>query len=420
MRKFNVLLVLFLLPFIGSTQDMDYTYSIIKELSSQKYYGRGYVNKGDSIASEFLANEFSDMKLEMFGNSYFQTYYMDINTYTEKPKLTFGDVELCIAKDFITIPDSKEINGKYKIEWVGAKVLTNPRALKHLLSSDHSNSFLCIDSTGLNNPELFNFANTIFAQNYMEAAGIIEISSHLKYTAKTKIEDYVHVQIKPDKINTQADSVYVYIKNDFIKDYETRNIIGYKQGKSDSIIMFTAHYDHLGMIDDIMYPGANDNASGVSMVLNLAKYYTDKRKTDYTLVFVLFSGEEAGLLGSTYMADNPPFELSKVKSLVNFDMVGTGDDGILMLNAKEYPKLDSLIIKMNNKEKYFDYMRSSYVTYSSDHAPFYDKGVEAFFIYALGNNDNYHQPQDKFDDLSFAEYQDVFRFCIDFVKQIKK
>ncbi len=408
------------MPFAVWTQDMNYTYSIIKELSSEKYYGRGYVNKGDSIASEFLANEFKNMKLKMFDDSYFQTYYTDINSYIEKPKLSFGDEELVIAQDFITIPYSKEINGKYKIEWVSAKVLTNPRALKHLLSSDHSNSFMCIDSTDLNNTELFNFANIIFAQNYMEAAGIIEISSQLKYTAKTKIADYIHVQIKPEKVNPNADSVYVCIKNDFIKDYETRNIIGYKQGKSDSIIMFTAHYDHLGMIGDIMYPGANDNASGVSMVLNLAKHYTDKRKTDYTMVFVMFSGEEAGLLGSRFMANNPPFELSKVKSLINFDMVGTGDDGILMLNAKEYPQLDSLIIEMNNKEKYFDYMRSSYVTYSSDHAPFYDKGVEAFFIYALGNNDNYHQPQDKFEELSFAEYQDIFRFCIDFVKQIKK
>ena len=298
------------MSFILLGQDMNYTYSIIKELSSEKYYGRGYVNKGDSIASEFLANEFKNMNLKMFGDSYFQTYHTDINSYIEKPKLTFGDEELIIAKDFITIPDSKDVNGKFKIEWVDADVLINPRALKQLLKTNHSTSFICIDSTGLNNFELFDFANTIFSQNYMNAAGIIEISSQLKYTAKTKIEDYVHVQIKPEKVNTKADSVYVYIKNDFVKDYETRNIIGYKQGKSDSIVMFTAHYDHLGMIGDIMYPGANDNASGVSMVLNLAKYYTNKRKTDYTMVFVLFSGEEAGLLGSTFMANNPHFELS--------------------------------------------------------------------------------------------------------------
>ena len=182
--------------------------------------------------------------------------------------------------------------------------------------------------------------------------------------------------------------------------------------------MITAHYDHLGMIGDIMYPGANDNASGVSMVLNLAKYYSKKNNNKYTMVFVLFSGEEAGLIGSKYMADNPPFDLSKVKTLLNFDMIGTGDDGVYMLNAKEYPVIDTIMIEMNKNQKYFDVMHSSTATYSSDHASFYDKGVAAVFIYAAGNNENYHQPQDKFDDLSFAAYKDIYKFVIDFVKII--
>jgi hypothetical protein len=419
MNKFLVLGFILIISVFSFAQDMDYTRQIIKELSSEKYFGRGYVNKGDSIASEFLAKEIQNIGLNSFTDSYFQEYITDINRFIEKPEFIFGDNELEIADDYIVIPNSKEVNGWFKIEWITANTLTNSWALKHMLSEEHPKSFICIDSTGLNNDELYKFANIIFSKNYIGAAGVIEASSHLKYTARTKIEDYVHIQIKPEFINPSVDSIYVKVENDFVRNYKTRNIIGYCEGKSDSIIMFTAHYDHLGMIGDIMYPGANDNASGVSMVLNLAKYFASIRKNYYTIIFALFSGEEAGLLGSEFMANNPPFDLSKVKVLMNFDMVGTGDDGIYMLNAKEYPELDTLFVQMNEKEKYFDVMNSSGATYSSDHASFYDKGVNAVFVYAAGNNDNYHQPQDKFEDLTFAEYENIYQFCIDLVNELK-
>lgn len=419
MKSSFLLLICVMAGLVVMSQDMEYTHKVIKELASEKYFGRGYVNKGDSIAADFLANEFENIGLKKYKESYFQRYITSINSYSEKPELIFGDKKLNIADDFIAIPNSSEADGWYKLEWITANTLTNPWALKHLLSEDHPDSFICIDSTGLNNEELYKFANVIFGKNYINAKGVIEGSASLKFTARTEIEEYVHLQIKPELINTEADSVYVKIENDYVVNYETQNVIGYKQGKTDSIIMFTAHYDHLGMVGDIIYPGANDNASGVSMVLNLAKYFAGKKKSHYTIVFALFSGEEAGLLGSEYMANNPPLDLSKVKVLINFDMVGTGDDGIYMLNAKEYPEIDSMFIEMNADKKYFDVMHSSKATYSSDHASFYAKGVDAVFIYAAGNNQNYHQPQDTFADLTFAEYEDIYQFCIDMVKKMK-
>ena len=401
------------------SQDMDYTYKVIKELSSEKYFGRGYVNNGDSLASVFIANECELIGLSKYNNSFFQEYETSINSYLKIPELVFGDNVLTYAADFIAIPNSANADGWYKVKWVTANTLTNSWALKHFLNEKHSDEFICIDSTGLNNQELYKFANVVFSKNYIEAKGIIEGASSLKYTARTELKDHVHIQIKPNQIDINADSVYVKIENNFIESYKTRNVIGYKKGISDSIIMFTAHYDHLGMVGNVMYPGANDNASGVSMVLNLAKYFAKKKENYYTMVFALFSGEEAGLLGSKYMASNPPFDLSKIKILMNFDMIGTGDDGIYMLNAKEYPHIDSLFNKMNLKKKYFDVMHSSKATFSSDHASFFEKGVNAVFVYAAGNNQNYHQPEDKFTDLTFAEYKDIYKFCIDLSKKIK-
>ncbi len=398
-------------------QDMDYTNKIIKEICSTKYFGRGYVNNGDSIAASFLVGEFSNIGLKMYGDTYFQKYTTDINRFAEKPVFRFGDVELQVAKDFIVIPSSPDADGMFKIEWITSTTLTNQWVLRHFLSADHSDSFICIDSTALNNPELYAFANTIFAKNYIKAKGVIEGSGHLKFTARTKINDYISIQVKSDKIMPGVDSVYLKIKNDFVKDYSTQNIVGYLPGKSDSIVLITAHYDHLGMIGDIMFPGADDNASGVSMVLNLAKFYKKEKKLEYTMVFALFSGEEAGLLGSKYMAENPQFDLSKVKVMLNFDMVGNGEDGVYMFNAKEYPDVDTLMKKMNVNNEYFEKMTTTGATWSSDHASFFDKGIKAVFVYADSENSSYHQPEDVPADISLAAYKDIYRFVIDFVNK---
>ncbi len=79
----------------------------------------------------------------------------------------------------------------------------------------------------------------------------------------------------------------------------------------DSFLVFSAHYDHLGQMGkDIYFPGANDNASGTSMLLNLAKYYSQNRPK-YSVLFIAFGGEEAGLIGSEYYVKNPLVPLSK-------------------------------------------------------------------------------------------------------------
>ncbi len=414
----NLFVVLFVcLRLAVFSQDMTYTKSIINELCSEKYYGRGYVNYGDSIAACFLAEEFDKIGLDKFWKTYYQEYTTDINRLVEMPVFVFGDSKLNPTTDFIIIPSSPNVEGKYKVEWITKTTLTNQWVLRHFLSDDHSNNIICIDSTELNNPELYAFANTIFAKNYINAKGVIEGSGRLKYTARTKINEYISIQVIPEKINKEADSVYIKIVNDFVEDYKTRNVVGFVKGKTDSVVLITAHYDHLGMMGNVMYPGANDNASGVSMVLNLAKFYKSGKKPEYTMVFALFSGEEAGLLGSTYMANNAPFELSKIKVMFNFDMVGTGEKGVMMLNAKEYPDVDSLLNEMNNEQQYFEKMTCTGATWSSDHAPFYEKGVKAVFICTHGDNNNYHQPTDILDDLNFAAYQDIFRFVIDCIER---
>lgn len=397
------------------SQSIDYAKGIVQKLSSAEFYGRGYVNKGDSIAASFLAEEFKKIGLKKFGDSYFQYFTISVNRFENSTIVKFDSIELVPVKDYVVIPNSPETDKKYKIEWITSRTLTNQWVLRHFLSEEYPDRILCIDSTGLNNPELFAFSNTIFSKNYVKSAGIIEQSSRLKYTARTKIKDFVHIQIKPEKIIYGIDSVYIKIQNSFVENYITANLIGYIPGKSDSIVMITAHYDHLGMYGDVIFPGANDNASGVAMVLSLAKYYKNIKKPKYTIVFALFAAEEAGLLGSEYMAENLPFQISKIKVLLNFDMVGTGDKGVYVMNAKLHNDIDGIMTELNNKNKYFETFYTTGLSYGSDHASFYEKGVKALFLYTDGDNSTYHQPEDTFETCTFAVFEDMIRFVTDFV-----
>ena len=98
------------------------------------------------------------------------------------------------------------------------------------------------------------------------------------------------------------------------------------------------------------FPGANDNASGVAMLLQLANYYSKpENQPDYSICFIAFTGEELGLLGSKYYVQNPLFPLNQIKLLINMDMVGTGDEGITIVNTSEnlddYEKFLKLMVR---------------------------------------------------------------------------
>lgn len=101
------------------------------------------------------------------------------------------------------------------------------------------------------------------------------------------------------------------------------NIIGVKKGAADSYILITAHYDHLGREPETgkIYPGADDNASGVAMMLRLAGDYSEVH-INSTLIFIAFGAEEKGCIGSKYFVENLPVEKDKIKMVVNLDMLG--------------------------------------------------------------------------------------------------
>jgi aminopeptidase YwaD len=207
------------------------------------------------------------------------------------------------------------------------------------------------------------------------------------------------------------------IKSVFFDSLRTQNIIGFVPGTEipDSFMVFSAHYDHLGGIGDSCYfPGANDNASGIAMLLNLANYY-QKNPAKYTMVFIAFGAEEVGLLGSKYFVENPLFPLEKIKILVNMDMMGTGEEGIQVVNATLFETEYNLLKKINEDHKYLANIKSRGKSANSDHHWFTEKGVPAFFIYTLGGVAHYHDIYDRAETLPLTEFEDIFKLLIGFV-----
>ena len=163
------------------------------------------------------------------------------------------------------------------------------------------------------------------------------------------------------------------------------NVLGYLEGeKKDSMLVFTAHYDHLGMMgNETMFPGANDNASGVSLLLNLVKHFSTN-PPEYTVVFIAFAAEEIGLIGSKYFTEHPVFPLSNIKFLINFDLAGTGDDGIQVVNGKIYQQKFDVLTKLNDQDKLLKQIKIRGEACNSDHCMFHAMGVPCFFHLHIG------------------------------------
>ncbi len=235
-----------------------------------------------------------------------------------------------------------------------------------------------------------------------------------------EVSSFTEVEVLKKSFPANAKKIKLNISNKFVSKYNSQNILGFIEGKKnpDSSIVFSAHYDHLGMMGkETLFPGANDNASGTSMLLSLAQYYSKpENKPDYTIVFIFFGAEEAGLVGSKFYTENPVFPLEEIKFLINIDLAGTGDEGITVVNGTVFEKQFNKLVELNDAKKYLAQVKVRGKAANSDHYYFTEKGVPAFFIYTMGGIKAYHDVYDKPETLPLTEFQDLFRLLTDFVK----
>ncbi len=402
MKKLALLLLIFVQSLVFA-QDKQLAKQIIDSLGSPYFHGRAYCTKGDSLAANYIVSLFEKFKVKPIKNSYFQRFSLQKNCITDTVRLILGGKQLALDKDYIIWGFTPSINGNFRLKYV-----SKPQKWQKLANENLDSVFLVVDSKAINKLKK-NKRQVLkaFMTNRMQAAGIIILQDRFYYVPFTEQRPYALIFMKHQVYKRRFESISLSVRSK-VKTFETRNIVGYIPGQIDSFVVFTAHYDHLGVLGQVYFPGANDNASGTAMVLSLAHRFSNRKTPPkYNVGFILFSGEEMGLLGSIYYVQHQLIPPEKIKLVINLDMVGSGDEGITIVNGKDMTAVVDKIQAINKQMKLLPDIKLRPNAADSDHYPFTRVGIPAIFIYTRGQYKEYHSITDRPDLLPLNKFNEL-------------
>lgn len=429
----------------------------IKFLSSDSLKGRLTGTPGDSLAASYIRSQFMSSGLIPLSGDGFQRYevtnkviageknFLSVNGENFKPSTDFtpysfsGNSELKasavfagygfnINNDSLQWNDYEKINVKDK--WVlilrgdpepnksvsGFIPFSSERD-KVLAAKDMGASGVLLVSGPVFDEE--DSFEPLSSEGYPAEIPVLRIKRNVadRILEKTKttvsdLEKRINSTKKPFDFETGAN---VYGGSEVICEKSvTRNVVMLLPGEDELLkneyVIVGAHFDHLGMggpssraRDTVaVHHGADDNASGVSEMIELAeKFALTKGSHKRSIIFAAFSGEEEGLLGSKYFTENPPVDLTKVNAMINLDMVGRlKDSSVLQVGGagtaeglKDLVKSlsDTNLIKLTFSDEGYG---------PSDHSSFYGKNIPVLF-YSTGAHLDYHTPSDTWDKINY-------------------
>jgi aminopeptidase YwaD len=400
-------------------QDTAYARNVLFELCSDVLAGRGYVDDGDNEAAFFIEKQFKQIGLKPWDYNYYQSFNVSVNTFPGIMEMTLDGVRLTPGADYLIAADSPPLKSSEMpltfldrlpalapsgrvidttLVLAGAVVLPDslvsklprPMRLELLKGLKRSGAKVLIRSR----------AEKLTWHVSGHQAVIPEFTVNEKWLAA-----------RPTKVKAGAEAKLV-------KKHRTQNVLAYLPGSgdSDSTIVFTAHYDHLGkMGKQAIFRGANDNASGVTMLLTLAHHFSQPENTHrHNIAFIAFAAEELGLLGSSHYVEQPVFPLSDIVFLVNLDIVGTGEEGVKVVNGTVFREQFDMLTSVNERFGLLPKIESRGKASISDHHPFTEKGVPCFYMYTLGGSKAYHDTDDRPEGLSLAGFTGLFQLLVEF------
>ncbi len=427
----KVLLILFLCASTILSAQQKEGRQHLQKLASPEMYGRGYVNNGIKIAEKYIISCFKNYGIQAF--DYFDGYTQDVtytvNTFPDQLSLTIDNVELTPGKDFLIDAISAGGSGSLKCTPFSNKDLQdicsglNTKELKEKYKSKYTKNCLIFDETDSTFTKKQKEKINEWISVDLVWGGLYSIGGIIKITDEKLTQNIAGVS---------GNTPYFIVSKQTIKNIPkainfsatqkldtvtAKNIYGYVPGKDSTkkAIVFTAHYDHIGMTGQkTIFPGANDNASGTAMLLTLAKHYSENQP-EQDIIFVALCGEELGLKGSKAAVADFPLELEDIDFLINIDLVGTGEDGICVVNGKIFTKEFEILEKINNEHSYFSKIKVRGEACNSDHCPFYQKNVPSFYLYTMGGTQAYHDIYDTADQLPLTKFNEYFNLITEFV-----
>jgi hypothetical protein len=414
MLKLFSLTLSFLVFFYSYTQDTNYARSVIHVLTSKAYKGRGYVGHADAKAAKYIANQFKSIGLKPVKKSFYQDVPFSINTFPNKMSVKYNGKLLVPGQDYIIDPASKSCKFKGNIQFFDFNSLNNDELYN--LDVYNLNSAL-LDTFNPKYAESAAINKKKFISDRKKTLLIQLTNDKLTWSSSYLQSHQCVIQLKSHIVDRSKPALFeINIDAKFIPYYESQNVIGMVPGtkEKDSFVVFTAHYDHLGMMGNkTFFPGANDNASGIAMILDIAKYFA-KNPQKYSLVFIAFTGEETGLLGSDHFVRNPLFPLSNIQFLINIDLMGNGEEGAMAVNGAVFKSQFKTLDSINQLNHYLPQIKVRGKAANSDHYWFSEKGVPCFFFYLMGQYPYYHDIYDESNAVPLKNYIGAYQLFRDF------
>lgn len=419
----------------------------ISTLASDEYGGREPGTKGEELARNYIIKEFKAIGLTPKGSK----EYLQAFTFTKrlktgpKTKLVIGEFEM--SRDQVFYPLAYSANAAAKAQSVNVGYGIHAPAQNH---NDYLNKtalkgkiFLIDASTPDHGSPHSKFSDFADLRSRIDtaigygAAGIVfytsdrelkepELNTHMRITP-CKIPVLYLIREKASLLTSTENPWEIDLVAEVIKEEATgNNVLGYIDNKAANTIVIGAHYDHLGHGGDeslyrgepAIHNGADDNASGVAGVIELARYIKAKGPKGNNYLFMAFSGEEKGLLGSGYFTKNSTVKLEKINYMLNMDMIGRlkPEDPVLIVNGAgtsdawkitmEYIKPETMRIKTTESG-----------VGPSDHTSFYLKNIPVLHFFS-GTHSDYHKPSDDEPLINYKGELDILNYMITLVNKL--
>ncbi|MDP4283234.1 MAG: M28 family peptidase [Bacteroidota bacterium] len=439
----NVLIFIILFPQFVAAQRLTKSDKVIIEnlkteityLASDQLEGRRTGTHGEKLAYEYLAGEFKKSGLIPKGdnNSFIQAF--DINEGKKilpTTYLTINGDSLEVEKDFFPFIFSG--NGKVKayvspaisekgmpwfldIKDIAKANLANP----HLdLEEAIENKAIEFEKKGATELIVYNSGNTENELDFEGKSKIIPLKIPVVFITKSAAKKYFSDQSANFEL-----ALKVAIGD---KKRTGHNVAGYIDNSAPNTIIIGAHYDHLGYGEDHnslwtgkpeIHNGADDNASGTALVLELAKLLKKSKYKNNNYLFTCFSGEELGLLGSKYFTEHPAIPLKSIDYMINCDMVGRLNDSTHTIFIGGYGTSPEWGNLLPEKTKAFNVKFDSSGIGPSDHTSFYLKNIPVLFFFT-GMHKDYHKPTDDVDKINFTGEFRIIEYIYDIINKTNK
>lgn len=446
-------LVFFLLPFQVFSQNWSFEKNAVAArlkkdiyiLASDSLEGRETGTRGETKAANYIESQFKEIGLSpfftqdkyigFFNQPAFKMYMMNISEFSAGEKVYERNL------DFYPLYFSGSKKVSAEMVKVGFGIIAPELNYNDYKDKNDLKGKLFVIETGIPGgySEKSPFCNylslkyrALLAEKF-GAVGVIFVNSDrhlLNPSRKIPIADscsafpVIFFSGNPGELFNKNQYAKAIVKVELMEGQKVKGklVAGIIDNHASQTIIIGAHFDHLGTSvkngKKVIFYGADDNASGTAALMEMARYIKSRGLKNKNYIFVAFSGEEKGLIGSKYFASIPEIKNNHVFAMINFDMIGrldVSDPKLTLEGTGSSPSWDTII--RHTKHRQFKVKKVAASTETSDQHPFYKKGIPVIMFFT-GLHEDYHKPGDRASLVNYLGAAEILAYSEEIVMKL--